>query len=65
MRATGDADAAVEEFIADLIWRDLKLVAADQSCYVLHVVKGAYKKNASADEYHMLAGNNGQTSIFS
>lgn len=44
MRATGDADAAVEEFIADLIRRDLKLVAADQSCYVLHVVKGAYKK---------------------
>lgn len=44
VRATGDADAAVEEFIADLIRRDLKLVAADQSCYVLHVVKGAYKK---------------------
>lgn len=53
----------LEEFIADLIPCDLKLVSADQSCYVLHVVNPLIK-NTYADESHMLGQNEGQTSIF-
>lgn len=35
----------LKEFIADLIPCDLKLASADQSCYVLHVVKLSNKKH--------------------